>query len=130
MFWKRFTDSDDEQRETMAVTAWMKEFASLPSHEAPLPDPTYLWWKAEMLRRWDAQQKASEPIEVGEQVQVGVGLAAAVGLLIWLWRTMPGIATSATASITAMSLMLSLTFGAVLLAAAAAVMVRDLIRGR
>ena len=130
MTWNRSSDSETEKQETLAVTAWMKELADLPVSQAPLPDPTYLWWKAELLRRWDAEQRATEPIEVGEQVQMGVGLVAAAGLLVWLWRTLPGIATTtSTASITETSLTMGLAFTAVLLAATAAVMVRNAIRG-
>ena len=126
MIWKRSSDGEAESRETLAATAWMKELASLPVSEEPLPDPTYLWWKGELLRRWDAQQKATELIEVGEQVQVGLSLMAAAGLLVWLWRTLPGIATASTAGT---SLTLGLILSAVLLAATAAVTVRDWIRG-
>ena len=129
MMWKRFSDSEAEDRETLAVTAWMKELASLSVDEGPLPDPTYLWWKAELLRRWDAQQKATVPIEVGEQVQVGVGLVAAAALLVWLWRTLPGLTTPSTASMTGGSLWMGLIVSAALIAATAGVMVRDLIRG-
>ena len=82
MMWKRSSDGEAESRETLAAAAWMKELASLPVSEEPLPDPTYLWWKGELLRRWDAQQKATELIEVGEQVQVGLSLVAAAGLLV------------------------------------------------
>src|ERR1700681_5009329 len=124
--WKRSSDGETRDPEGLAVTAWMKELASLPVSEAALPDPTYLWWKGELLRRWNAQQKATELIEVGEQVQVGVSLMAAAGLLVWLWRTLPGIATTSTAGT---SLTLGLIFSAVLLAATAAVTVRDWIRG-
>ena len=41
--------------------------------------------------------------------QVGVGLAAAAGLLIWLWRTVPGITFTATAPAMGSSLTLGLT---------------------
>jgi hypothetical protein len=126
MIWKRSSDGEAESRETLAAATWMKELALLPVSEEPLPDPTYLWWKGELLRRWDAQQKATELIEVGEQVQVGLSLLAAAGLLVWLWRTLPGIATSSTAGT---SLTLGLILSAVLLAATAAVTVRDWIRG-
>jgi hypothetical protein len=64
----------------------MQELAGLTVMEARLPDPTYLWWKAELLRRWDVQQRAAAPIDLGERVQVGIGLGGAVALLIWLWR--------------------------------------------
>ena len=126
MMWKRSSDGEAESRETLDAAAWMKELASLPVSEEPLPDPTYLWWKGELLRRWDAQQKATALIEVGEQVQVGLSLVAAAGLLVWLWRTLPGIATSSTAGT---SLTLGLISSAVLLAATAVVTVRDWIRG-
>ena len=52
MTWQRFSDGDTNARETRAVTAWMQQLASLPVSDAPLPDPTYLWWKGELLRRW------------------------------------------------------------------------------
>jgi hypothetical protein len=126
MMWKRSSDGEAESRETLDAAAWMKELASLPVSEEPLPDPTYLWWKGELLRRWDAQQKATALIEVGEQVQVGLSLVAAAGLLVWLWRTLPDIATSSTAGT---SLTLGLISSAVLLAATAVVTVRDWIRG-
>jgi hypothetical protein len=126
MRWKRVADRDADQRETRAVTAWMKDLASLPVSEAPLPDVTYLWWKAELLRRWDAERKATEPIEVGEQLQVGIGLVTAGGVLVWLWRTLPGITTTST---TGTSLTAGLAVCGILLAATAAALVRDLITG-
>ena len=129
MMWKRVSNGETDERETLAVTAFMKELASQPVSEQPLPDPTYLWWKAELLRRWDAQQKATGPIEVGEHVQVGVGLVTAAGLLTWLWRTLPAMTTASTASITATSLTTGLAVSTILLAAAAALTVRNLIRG-
>jgi hypothetical protein len=126
MMWTRSADVDADDLETLAVTAWMKELASLPVSHEPLPDPTHLWWKAELLRRWDAERKATEPIEVGEQVQMGVGLVAAAGVLVWLWRTLPGITTPST---TGTSLTAGLAVCGILLAATAAALVRHLIRG-
>jgi len=107
----------------------MRELAAIPVTEAPLPDPTYLWWKAELLRRWDAQQKATAPLEVGEQVQMGVGVVAAAGLLMWLWRSLPEVVTpSAMTSLTGASVTMGLGFTVVLLTATAAVMVRNVFR--
>ena len=130
MTWNQFSNDETDQ-ETRAVMAWMKELAALPVSDAPFPDPTYLWWKAELLRRWDAQQRATAPIELGEHVQVGVGLVAAAGLLVWLWRALPHIATTtATTSLTGVSLTMGLALTAVLLAATAVVMVRSVIQER
>jgi len=83
-------------RETLAVAAWMQELAGLTVMDARLPDPTYLWWKAELLRRWDAQQRAAAPIDLGERVQVGIALVGAVALLICLWRDASRLATSSS----------------------------------
>jgi hypothetical protein len=71
------------------VRAWMQELAAIPIDGGPMPDARQLWWKAELLKRWDAQRQAVEPIERAEPVQVGIGLAGAVALLASLWRYMP-----------------------------------------
>jgi hypothetical protein len=128
MMWNRSANLEAVDQETQMVTAWLKELSALPVTEAPLPDPTYLWWKAELLRRWDAQQRVTAPIEIGEQVQMGLGLIAAAGLLFWLWRSVPGLMTTSTTSLTGASVTWGLAFTAVLLAATAAVMVRNVIQ--
>ena len=71
------------------VRAWMRELADIPVDGIPLPDARHLWWKAELLRRWDAQRQAVAPIERAEPVQVGIGLAGTVVLLAWLWLYTP-----------------------------------------
>lgn len=76
----------NECQETLLVAGWMNELAALPVAKPPLAAATYLWWKAQVLRQWDAQRKVMEPVEIGEQIGVGVGLAGAGALLIWLWR--------------------------------------------
>lgn len=129
MMWNRSANVETDDHETQMVTAWLKELSAVPVAEAPLPDPTYLWWKAELLRRWDAQQRVTAPIEVGEQVQMGVGLVAAAGLLVWLWRSLPDVVTTTpTTSLAGASVTMGLAFTAVLLAATAAVMVRNVTR--
>jgi len=115
-------------RETLSVAKWMQQLASVPVISKPLPDPTYLWWKAELLRRWDAEQRAAAPVEVGEQVQVGVGLVAATALLVWLWRNLLPDLSSWPLSSTAIPLTIVMTLSGAVVAAMAAVMVRNLIR--
>lgn len=112
-------------QETIAVAKWMQQLASVPVVNRPLPDPAYLWWKAELLRRWDAEQRAAAPVEVGEQVQVGVGLVASAVLLVWLWRTLPEFSAASPATI---PLQVVIILSGALLAAMAALMVRNLIR--
>jgi hypothetical protein len=76
-------DRDDDVRD------WMRELAAVPVSDRPLPDPRQLWWKAELLKRWDAQRQAVAPIERAEPVQVAIGLAGTLILLAWLWRYAP-----------------------------------------
>ena len=77
------------------VAAWMKEFAALPLETPSLPDPAYLWWKAQLLRRWDAQQTVAAPLEWGERAQVATGLIGATALLALSSSHVPALATAA-----------------------------------
>jgi hypothetical protein len=71
------------------VRAWMRELAAVPISGKPLPDAQQLWWKAELLKRWDEQRRTVAPIERAEPVQVGIGLVGAIVLLASLWRQGP-----------------------------------------
>jgi hypothetical protein len=115
-------------QETLAVASFMQSLASTPAAEGALPDARYLWWKGELLRRWDAQQRASEPIEVGERVQVGVAMVAATGLLAWLWHDVPDLLASATSLATATPLTIIMVCSSAVLAAAAIAMARQIAR--
>lgn len=97
-----------------AVGEWMRELASLPLHGKPLADARLLWFKAELLKRWDAQRQAAEPIERAEPVGVGIGLAGVVFLLGWLWQHGPTPNITLIIA-TALTLMLVVTIAAVML---------------
>jgi len=68
--------------------------ASTASLNDAAPSASYLWWKAELLRRWDDQARAEEPVEIGERIGVGIGLVGAAALLVWLWRQLANPATA------------------------------------
>ena len=66
------------------VATFMRELAAVRPAIAPqLPDAGVLWWKAQLLRRWDAERRASVPLDVMEPVQIVAGLATAALLLLW-----------------------------------------------
>lgn len=71
----------DEER---AIAGFMERLAA-----APVPASTTLgaysalWWKAQLLRRWDDQRKAAAPLDVIEPIQVALSLIAAMLILIW-----------------------------------------------
>jgi len=110
--------------ETLAVGRWMLDLAASPVAEvAPPPDPSFLWWRAETLRRWDAQQRAAAPIEIGERIQAGVGLAVSAGLLAWTWRLPPPAVAAIGVFLPAM------IATAALVTVTAVVFVRNLLKG-
>jgi len=82
-----------DERDEELVAAWMRELAALPVETPPLPDPAYIWWKAQLLRQWDAQRTVIAPLEWGERVQVATGLAGAAVLLVLSSPHLPTIAT-------------------------------------
>jgi hypothetical protein len=45
-----------------------------------LPDPAVLWFKAQIVKRWDAERRAQAPLDVMEPVQVAIALVAAMVL--------------------------------------------------
>ena len=66
------------------VATFMRELAATrPAALPQLADPGVLWWKAQLLRRWDAERKATVPLDVMEPVQIVAGLATAALLLMW-----------------------------------------------
>ena len=71
--------SEDDER---ALAAFMARVASLPGRDA-MGDPMRLWWRAQLVRRWDAERRAQAPLEVMERVEIVAGLVAAGLLLVW-----------------------------------------------
>ena len=84
---ERTTLSEDDER---AVAAFMARVAALPA-PATLRDPSHLWWTGQLVRRWDAERQAQQPLEVMERVEIVAGLAAAAGLLFWVVPTISRI---------------------------------------
>lgn len=79
-----------ECRNTLEIALAMQALAGspVPAPAASTPSASYLWWKAELLRRWDAEQRAVEPVEIGERIGVGLSVVGAVLLLLWVWPRM------------------------------------------
>ena len=107
-------------REALAVAAGMQELARQPIDTSSLLSPTALWWKAQILRRWDAQREAATRLERGDRIQVGIGLVAAAVLLVWLLRQALGTPAGLPAALTVVMLA-----SAALLVATALIVVRE-----
>jgi hypothetical protein len=45
-----------------------------------------IWWKAQLLRRWQAERVAFAPIERMHRVELAAGFASLAVFLVWQWR--------------------------------------------
>jgi predicted anti-sigma-YlaC factor YlaD len=98
-----------------------------------LPEAGQLWWKAQLARRWDAERRALAPLDAMQRVEAGVGVVAAVVLLLALIRALGSAFFSLPApdATTPLFRVLSMTsvplvLGLLLLAATATVALRRL----
>jgi len=75
------------------IAEFMARVAALPV-TVTLPDPMYLWWKAHLLQRRDAERLALFPIDVVQPIEIATGLVAALWLfyssLSYLFRAYAG----------------------------------------
>ena len=107
--WEPPLDPDVDQH----LAEWMQTLAAEPIAQPPAATASEIWQKAELLRRWDAQRTAAAPIEMGERAQVGVGLAGALALLVWVSRQFPdGTMSPTLAAALAATVMLLLSAAA------------------
>jgi hypothetical protein len=76
---KSLEPNEDDDR---VVKEFMTQMAALPL-KARLPEAMPLWWKAQLVRRWDAERHAQAPLEIMERIEIVAGLAATIVLLAW-----------------------------------------------
>ena len=86
---------DEEQN----VAAFMGRLAALPVPGTGIaPNHRAIWWKAQLLRRWDEQRQAVRPVALMEPVQLVAGLTAAALVFLWalpsLTRAVSGVIAS------------------------------------
>lgn len=77
------------ERDEALVAAALKEIAQAPRGAPPLPDPHFIWWKAQLLRRIDAERRASQPLEISERAHIGAAVLGAVALAAGAWSFVP-----------------------------------------
>jgi hypothetical protein len=71
----------DEER---AVEAFMARLAETPTGAEPsLSGADVLWWKAQLLRRWEAERKVQAPLDLMEPFQMAAALAAVAAVVVW-----------------------------------------------
>jgi predicted anti-sigma-YlaC factor YlaD len=73
-------------REQVDAVAFVRGLAATPDVARPLPDPAVIWWKAQLLRRWQAERVASAPIERMRWMELAAGVASLAVFLVWQWQ--------------------------------------------
>ena len=72
-------------REAVEAVCFMRRMAETATEAHPLPNPDVIWWKAQLLRRWEADRRAAAPIERMRKAELFAGLASLVGFVVWQW---------------------------------------------
>jgi len=73
--------SPEEERE---IAGFLARLAATPAPRTPAPTGHgAIWWKAQLLRRWDEERRAAKPLAVMEPIQVVAALTTAA--LVFLW---------------------------------------------
>jgi hypothetical protein len=73
-------------REQVELVRVIRGLAETPDTPHQLPDPAVIWWKAQLLRRWQAERAASAPIERMRWIELGAGVASLTAFLVWQWQ--------------------------------------------
>lgn len=78
-------------RDTALVAEFLRQQSDFAGAEARLPDPGLVWWKAHLLARREAAERAVRPIAVAEKL-AGAGTAAvALTGIVLNWRYVAGV---------------------------------------
>ena len=94
MFGRR---NDDDEK---LVSSAMQELGHTPLRLAPLPDPSFIWWKAQLLRKRETEREATAPIDIGDRVHIGAALLGAAALAVGVWDHIPALVSSRAVGLT------------------------------
>ncbi|MEI6668235.1 MAG: hypothetical protein WCP29_08770 [Acidobacteriota bacterium] len=81
-------------RAAVGAVCWMRRMANDPAEPHALPNPDVIWWKAQLLRRWEAERRAAAPIERMHKAELFAGLASLAGFVGWQWSGLTKVLSS------------------------------------
>ena len=105
------------------LDAALRELAETTPADAPLPDPSFIWWKAQLLRRLEAEREATSLIDMGDRFHIGAAVVGACALAVGAWEDLPPVPVALYASMSGITRLAA--FGAVVLLAIVALATRD-----
>ena len=73
---------DDDER---AIATFMSRLSTLdvPGPNREPADSNQLWWRAQLLKKWEAERRARSPLDIVQPIEIAGGLIAAGLLLYW-----------------------------------------------
>lgn len=95
MMGRRQSDAADEQ----LISEYLTDLSRDVPASGTVPSPSFIWWKAQLLRRLDAEREATAPIDVGDKVHVLLAILGAVALGIGGWSQLPFAASPIVAAV-------------------------------
>ena len=76
------TFSEDDERQLAAFMARLSAVPGVPV----VRDPSFIWWKAQMLKQWDADRRVAAPLDLMQPIELAAGLAC---VAFFLYRALP-----------------------------------------
>ncbi len=74
-------------RELTLVSQFMEEIGEETlRHPHRLPDPGPLWWKAQLIQKWDRESRATQPVELMQTVTHILGILLPGAALVLMGR--------------------------------------------
>lgn len=70
-------------REAADVATFLMRMATTPDPHR-LPEASRVWFRAQLVRRWDAERRATKPIETMHRAERGLLLVGLI-VLVWMW---------------------------------------------
>lgn len=123
-------------REVLETAEFMRVVAADPlDADHRIPEAARIWWRAQLVRRWEAERRTSHKLDRIYPFQAGVlAVAVLIGVLVsrpmverWIAQTEIGEATLLAASLIPAGMATSLIGGGILLALIMVVMARDML---
>jgi hypothetical protein len=65
----------------------LNEMRAIDQAEARIPDAGLMWWKAQLVAKRNAAERATQPISFVERFAYVCGIFCFVGVCVWQWAT-------------------------------------------
>jgi hypothetical protein len=75
-----------ECADTASAGQFLREMQEIDLAEVKVPSAGWMWWRAQLMAKRAAAERATEPITLVEQIAGACGVLSVVGIFIWQWH--------------------------------------------